>query len=350
MEKSSGVPGATETQISKQYDLFTTFFGDQKNLSNTIDLWDAIPKYSVSARKQNQLRDKNGRLKPYHHSFQYSSPKLSGPIPCKMNIQPVSIEIEKGVFKDFFPSQNEEIIEEVLKKIFNDQQYGIHLPADMKSWVTFTLYMIQKELRSRGHTRSIDEIKRSLIIMSKCIIDIEMKNQQTGAGLKHTGAILADMLTQTREELASNPSAKWTARLPTLISQGINDVEYRQFNYAVHMRFSTPLARWLHKRLVHRYRNASVHHSYNLAFSTVVRDSNLLHHSRKSANVKTLDDTLEEFKENGILIQVDREEKRQGREIKDVVYKLYASFEFQTEVKAANKRVSEGREALAIIR
>ena len=37
---------------NKQYDLFTTFFGkEQRDLSNTIELWDAIPKYAVSPRQ-----------------------------------------------------------------------------------------------------------------------------------------------------------------------------------------------------------------------------------------------------------------------------------------------------------
>ena len=51
-----------QVKPSKQFDLFTTFFGDSKHLSNTIELWDAIPKYAVSARQQNKLRDEKGAL------------------------------------------------------------------------------------------------------------------------------------------------------------------------------------------------------------------------------------------------------------------------------------------------
>lgn len=43
---------SSDAKQNKQYDLFTSFFGDPKDLSNTIDLWDTIPKYSVSARQQ----------------------------------------------------------------------------------------------------------------------------------------------------------------------------------------------------------------------------------------------------------------------------------------------------------
>jgi hypothetical protein len=55
-----------------QYDLFTTFFGKNKRvLSNTIELWDAIPKYAASPRQQNACRDRNGRLPVHPQEFEY---------------------------------------------------------------------------------------------------------------------------------------------------------------------------------------------------------------------------------------------------------------------------------------
>ena len=48
---------------SSQFDLFSSFFGDSKDLSNTIELWDTIPKYCVSQKQQNHLRDEKGNLR-----------------------------------------------------------------------------------------------------------------------------------------------------------------------------------------------------------------------------------------------------------------------------------------------
>jgi len=56
-------------QQNLQYDLFTTFFGDAADLSNTIELWDAIPKYAVSPRTQNVLRSPNNRLPVHEYKF-----------------------------------------------------------------------------------------------------------------------------------------------------------------------------------------------------------------------------------------------------------------------------------------
>ena len=54
MERSLPEPRKTPPESvdkNKQYDLFTTFFSkDPRDLSNTIELWDAIPKYAVSPR------------------------------------------------------------------------------------------------------------------------------------------------------------------------------------------------------------------------------------------------------------------------------------------------------------
>lgn len=333
-----------EAVQSKQYDLFASFFGDPKDLSNTIELWDAIPKYSVTARQQNALRDDRGRLPVHLAEFEYSSPNLDRPIKCHLKINPAPIEVEEGIYKDFYPSQSEEIIEEVLKKIFTDQQYGMHSPQARESWVRFTLHMVRKELQERGHTRSIDEIKRSLEIMSNATITFTA--EKLGSDGRYTNPILSNMMNITRADLEEDARAKWAAQLPFLISKGINELDYRQFNYALHMRLSTPLARWLHKRLVHRYRQASLTTPYRFLYSTIARDSGLLNNQRMSANVKALDAALDELKAEAVLFSINSEKRFSGRKLDDVSYQVTAATEFTAEVKAASARLNEGRKRL----
>ena len=333
---------------NKQYDLFTTFFGkDKRDLSNTIELWDAIPKYAVSPRQQNARRDDNGRLPVYVQEFHYRpSQGDNATLTCRLKVQPASIETSSGQFVDFYPSTDEELIEEVLKKIFSDQQYGIHSVEAYESWVRFTLYMIQKELKNRGKTRSLDEIKRSLEVMSGAVYEIEFQGQPRG--LKYTNPILNDLTRITRDDYQQDPKAMWTARLPALVSKSINDVTYRQFNYATLMSLPTPLSRWFHKRLSHRYINAGVMNSYKIRYSTIKRDSGLLHHSRSSANRKAIDAALNELIQRNVLLSVSSEEQREGREIIEVRYDLNAHPHFVTEVKAANARQRDHRQSLSI--
>ncbi len=331
---------------SLQYDLFATFFGiDKSDLSNTIELWDAIPKYAVSPRQQNARRDENGRLPVYVQEFEYRpSRRDTSAVTCRLKVQPASIEVEPGQFIDYYPSTDEELIEEVLKKIFSDQQYGVHSVPANESWVRFTLYMIQKELKARGRTRSIDEVKRSLEILSRAVCEVEMRGRSSR--LIYTNPILSDLARTNREDYLQNPKSVWYARLPALVSKSINDLTYRQFNYATLMSLPTALSRWFHKRLSHQYTNAHVLNPYSIKFSTIERDSGLLHHSRRSANIKAVNGALNELISRSILLDTAHEEERKGRRIADVIYTLTAHPNFVSEVKAANARQRDHRATL----
>jgi hypothetical protein len=326
-----------------QYNLFTTFFGKNKRvLSNTIELWDAIPKYAASPRQQNASRDRNGRLPVHAQEFEYRPSQRDTPaITCRLKVQPASIEVEPGRFVDFYPSADEELIEEILKKIFSDQQYGVHSVAGNESWVRFTLYMIQKELKTRRKTRSIDEIKRSLEIMAKAVLEVEFL--KPSKQLIYTDPILSSLTRVTRTSYLQDPKATWCARLPALISQSINELTYRQFNYATLMSLPTPLSRWLHKRISHQYTNASIMQPYTIRFSTIERDSGLLHHSRNSANRKAIDAALNALEKRNVFLSVACQEERKGREIVDVLYTLTAHPNFVSEVMAANARQRDHR-------
>lgn len=273
--------------VNKQYDLFTTFFGkDQSDLSNTIELWDAIPKYAVSARQQNSRRDANGRLKIHTQEFQYRPSQLGAPtMKCSVQIHPALIEVAPGEFLDFYPSTDEELIEEVLKKIFTDQQYGFHSVPESESWVRFSLYMIEKELKYRKKTRSIDEIKRSLEILSLSVYKVQVEPSKK---FLYTNPILSDMTRVERDDYLEDTKSLWYARLPVLISKSINELTYRQFNYATFMRLAKPISRWFLKRLSHQYTNSSLIHPYRIKYSTIERDSGLLHHPRAAYNRQTV--------------------------------------------------------------
>lgn len=147
---------------SLQYDLFTTFFGEAAELSNTIELWDAIPKYAVSPRAQNALRSFDKRLPVHEYRFIYATRRSGQRIEsaCRVAIQPALIKT-KGGYVDFYPSTDEELVDEVIHKIFADQQCGLHDSDNAESWVRFSVQMVRKELKARSKTRSLDEIKHS---------------------------------------------------------------------------------------------------------------------------------------------------------------------------------------------
>jgi hypothetical protein len=347
----SDLPVSTRTlpahKQSPQFDLFTTFFGDSRNLSNTIELWDTIPKYAVSPRLQSKMRDDKGNLPVHEQEFEYRPSLDNAPvsIPCKVKIQPASIQNPDGSYTQYYPSTDEELVDEVLRKIFTDQQFGVHRPAATESWVRFSLKMIQKELAARGKTRSIPEIKTSLEILSKAVYEVKF-TAQNRSPILYTNPILSDLTRTTRQDYLEDTKALWCARLPALISKSINELTYRQFNYGTLMSLSTPLARWLHKKLSHHYINAGILTSHNLLFSSIDRDSGLLHHPRTSANVTTVDTAFEELRKIDVVSWFKKDERRQGKKINDILYTLLPTSSFVDEIKAANARQRDHRAAL----
>ncbi len=348
---SDGSPGAATPALPSraqdlQYDLFTRFFGRPENLSNTIELWDALPKYSFTARMQALLRDKSGRLPLYQRVFDYRpAPKAENPtLSCTLSLQPASLLID-GKRIDFYPSTDEELVEEVLKKIFTDQACGYHDSRRGESWVRFTLHMIRTELARRGRTRSIAEIKQSLEILSKSVVDVSIEGQGAKRAV-YTNPILSDLTRVTRLDLAEDPKAMWTARLPALVSASITTLSYRQFNYAVLMSLKSPLARWLHKRLSHEYTNAHLTHPYRILYSTIARDSGLLHNCRTSANLKGIERALDELIAHRVLLSATQERRTEGAAIADVLFTLTPHMDFVGDIKAANARANEARTTL----
>jgi hypothetical protein len=322
---------------SLQFDLFGEFFGKEEELSNTMELWDSIPKYSVSAQRQNQLRDASGRLPLHEMSFSFDG------VECELIIQPALIKMEDGSTKDFYPSQNEEIIEEVLRKIFSDQQYGIHFVRNLESWVRFSVYLVAKELKAIGRSRSHTEIRRSLEIMSSAVLTFKMKTERKP---QYKNPILTNMTTQTQDDLRDDPKAKWVTQLPALVSKCVNELGYRQYNYKLHWTLKSRLARYLRRRFLHRYRNASPLHSYHFRFSDVRDNSKLLTAKDNSKNIQTFIEALAELKEKKVLHRYERKDVMRGKEIIDIIITVWADMDFVTEMKASHARLNDGQEKL----
>jgi hypothetical protein len=346
MSENTVIKQTDTVKQSLQYELFTTFFGDAAELSNTIELWDAIPKYAISPRTQNALRSPDSRLPVHEYSFVYATRRGGQRIEsaCRVAIQPASIKIEDG-YIDFYPSTNEELVEEVIRKIFADQQCGLHDPNNAESWVRFSVQMIRKELKARGKTRNLDEIKRSIDILSRTHISLFVDDTDDPV---YSAPILSDVTRVTRQKYLTDTSITWVARLPALISKSVNELTYRQFNYGVLMSLSSQIARWLHKRLSHNYTNASFMDPYETLFSSIQRDSGFLTYARTNDNLQALETAFSELQNSRILNSWKRvEERREGRKILDIKYSLHAHSDFIKDVKAANARLKDSRSTVS---
>ena len=323
-----------------QLDLFRTFLcngqTERDRLSNTFDLWDSVPRYSVSRQAMDKERKARGFLDLMEIDFQYRG------TPLQAIIQPARVREKKdGATKDYYPSANEELIEDALRKIAAEQNHGYFDKHNYRSGVVFTLHMLREELKRRGHTRSYQQIVLSLNILARSTIEIRTVDGKGGEGFT-VSSYFSGLSAVSKTKLSDDPQAKWIVQFHPLVTQAIDALTYRQFNYAQMMSHSSQLARWLHKQLSLKFTFANIMNSFEIRYSTIKRDSALLEGYRRStAAVEALDSAFEELKAGGVLMMYKKSLVTGLRgKIEDVVYTLTPSHDFVTQMKASNKRES----------
>lgn len=330
---------ATDTFKSVQLDLFQSFLCNNEverdRLSNTIELWDSIPKYSLSQQAMNKIRTKEGLLPRLEKTFEYKNKEY------KIRITAAIIDSEDEIGKAFYPSANEEIIEDALRKIAAEQYKGFYDKSEYKSGVIFSIHFLRNELKKRGHSRSYQEIIKSLNILSGSHIEIILPDSK---GFARTN-FLPSLAAVSKSKLQSDPSAKWIAHFHPLVTQSIDAISYRQYNYHQMMSHSNQLARWMHKRLSHNYVNASYSVPYKEWLSSIKKDSGLLEYERSNDIVRKFEKAIIELINNSVLISFEKLEEKRGErnKILDVKYSLVPHSNFVKDIKAANKRKKESK-------
>ena len=175
-----------------QLSLFQGFLantGDDRDaLSNAIDLWDSIPRYSIPRKKEEELRLPGGFLPVRAVDFQYRGKSYTA------QIRPARIEVrdEDGrptlATIEHYPSAREELIEHALRKLAAEQNAGFFDQPDYRSGVAFTLYRLRHELAGQGHAMTYEGLTEGLEILHYAflaVIDAESDPDDGDAGLGH---------------------------------------------------------------------------------------------------------------------------------------------------------------------
>jgi len=337
-QKLAVLPNKNDYQ-NVQLDLFQRFLCntelERAQLSNTFDLWDSVPRYSVSRQAMVKLRTEKGFLELLKLDFNYKGMML------KAIIQPARIEEPDGTSQDYYPSANEELIEDALRKIAADQNHGYFDKTNYHSGVVFSLHMLRQELKKRGHARSFQQITLSLNILSGSVIELRAEDGNNAEAFTRS-PYFPSLSAVSRMKLQNDPHAKWVVQFHPLVTQSIDALTYRQFNYHQMMSLTSQLARWLHKQLSLKFTFASFTTIFKMNYSTIKRDSALLDgYKQQRQGIAALDDAFDELTTHGTLLSVLKNEQRGARgKLEDVIYTLTATREFISEMKAANKRQS----------
>ena len=331
---------------TEQMDIFRTLLSpdnDTSTLSNLLDIWDQIPKYHVTQAEQKNIRAK-GNITTVESQVVLSDDKYD------IEIKPALIKIDNKT-EIYFPSETEEIIESILRKMLLDQNLGIHKNNPQTTWVKFSIRMIQSELKKIGKSRSHVEIRRSLEILSSSIYVIKRNGKKI-----HSGGIFSDWIDKQNEDLpADDVDALSAIQFSNMVSKAITTLDFRQYDYLTTSKLKNPVARWLMKRMSIYFKSAGFnvkkggHNAFKIDYSTIVAESLLLDSIQNEKNKKKkIRQAIDELIDSDILIGKDQSDDEveiiryaaDKRTIIDITFQLFATNEFAQKMKAANKRKS----------
>ena len=330
---------------TKQMDIFRALLSpdnDVSALSNLLDTWDQIPKFHVTQAKQKRIREE-GAITTVQDEV------VLGGDSYEININPAIIKVD-GKNQLYFPSETEEVIETILRKMLLDQNLGIHRNKPQSTWVKFSIRMIRDELKKVGKTRSNAQIRHSLYILTRSILIVK-KNGKT----IHTGGILSGWIDKPNEHLESDHEDALSAiQFSTMVSRSISELDFRQYDYLTTTTMKNPVSRWLMKRLSIHFRGAgrnykkdNGHNSFKIDYSVIVSESLLLDSIklekdrkkkvRKAINELIKSDVILSSEESGIELET-AQFGSDGKTIIGTTFNLCATQSFTAKMKASMKQ------------
>ena len=316
----------------EQLTLFELLLPQERGLSNTIELYDFIPKYHWGKVE----RIGGEFLRALEREFECRGQRY------KVKIRPASIEDKDGVERYYYPSKREELVEDALRKFIAEGQ-GIFL--DDAAGVTFSLYQLQEELKRNGHSYNKQEIKDALLICARTNITVTTEDGNTVM----VSNIFETVGLQTRENWqGTGQKSRAFVRFNSLVGKSIKSRTFRQINYEKVMSYRTVIARQLHKRMSHHYIQASIAQPYHILLSTVIRDFGLTPYARLRDNLRDVELSLEEMKSKEVILSYKTEkilENSKRGKLLDAKFILIPNPQFVGEVIRANKHLAAVKNA-----
>lgn len=290
-----------------------------RKYSQSIELYDFMPKYFWGKAK----RDENDTLPILMREFTCRDVKR------KLRVHPAGVVINENTneAKYFYLGRREEIVEEVLRKLaiesgaFYDGQPG----------VSFTIGQIRRELSQHNHSYSYYEVVESLNILA--LTKIELINP----GEKKASVIFSPI--ETLGLSGDGDETQSYVVFSTLVTEAIKGLNFRLYNYEQVMSYRTVVARLLHKRMAHHYKQASIANKYRIYLSTIIRDFGLTPQKSLGDNLREVEKSLQEMIDKNVLLGYSVTDKvidPKTNKLIDVMLDLQPSIYFESDTKKAN--------------
>lgn len=277
--------------------------------SNTLEFFDAIPKYIYSKQDRNQGK----YLDIIKWDFQFKNHEYG------VTLKPTRIVekeyLGKGAViekeRDYFPGKVEEVVHDSLIKMACSGKGRYY---DQEAGLIFTLGQIQKELTENGYKYSKARIARAIEILRDTAMHVLYDGQ------KYSTGILKEAIIPTREQWIEGKERFCFVQFHRLITKSIINGTNRLLDYNLLMELNSGLTRWLQKQMSHNFTQANYTNNYNILLSTVIRDSKTLNSKKLSDNAREMKSALEELKQKQWISSYQIELKKDGRKIIDYKY------------------------------
>ena len=303
-----------------------------RKYSQSIELYDFMPKYFWGKAK----RDENGMLPILTREFTCRDIKR------KLRVHPAGVVTNENTneAKYFYLGRREEVVEEVLRKLaiesgaFYDGQPG----------VSFTIGQIRRELAHHNHSYSYYEVVESLNVLA--LTKIELINP----GEKKATVIFSPI--ETLGLAGDGDETQSYVVFSTLVTEAIKGLNFRLYNYEQVMSYRTVVARLLHKRMAHHYKQAAITNKYRIYLSTIIRDFGLTAQKSLGDNLREVEKSLQEMIDKNVIIKylvTDKIIDPRTHKLIDVILELQPSIYFESDSKKANYFQSRNEKAMTAV-
>lgn len=319
----SGLIGEGKGRVA-QLDLFEQVQPDNGQYTNSIALYDIMPKYVWQSE---QSRREGGTLPVVKRTFVHEGDEY------QVEVKPARLTFDDGTEMEYYPAEREQIIEEALRKIAIDKRRTRLI--DNQVGVYFTVYELDAELRRIGHGMPKRMIREALYVCNNC--SIQVKSSRNGKTVV-SAPIFPVLALRSRSTEGFIDDTESMITFNPLVSAAIMSLDFRQLNYETTVRLKSVISRWLHKRLAHRYHWARADGDpFRIKGSTVVRDSGMGAYQRQRDAFRAISKALDELAASKVISRWEAHHVLgANRRIEDVDFEIHPSMEFVKEMRLAN--------------
>ncbi|WP_429886428.1 hypothetical protein [Geoalkalibacter halelectricus] len=342
MEEENGVFAGkkkrkkSELIHQKQLELFLIPEAPGSGLSHTIEFLSSAPRF-VRGKNLTQPRDYEGKLNIVRSYEDKINKVLYG---ATVTISPAIMELvdkKNGVVEECFvyPGSDVEILEKIFIKLGTRGQGKLTKDSRGRSifGVSFTINQIVNEMRALGKARRPAEIIQAIETGVNTRVTIKVESPDKKDCWEISDGIFSNFIRVRRSQYEQQDELDKACfiALHPLVVKCLQDQGFRKFDYEKNLSYSSPLTRWIHERLSHKYIYAATGHGYNFRLTTFVKLFGGSIYVSLKDNHKEFKKSLDDLLADGVLKKWDYEiikDKNDKRKTIDYKYFCWASDQF----------------------